>query len=350
MRNYAVSCDWLQVYCENLNSECSDLRSLSSTSYTFQRADCSSRQFKDIYNVYNNQGDHYAVIQCSPFSSILDAKGSIIKLCNRELYKRDFTNTFISFLSSHGFRYKSISRIDVSFDCNTFCQGMKPRRLINGIMNGKILKNNQGKASLTFDTHKVGVWQGIHFGSGSSAVSSVMYNKTKELQEVKDKPYIRELWALNGIDDTKEVWRIEIRIKADATHVVKLDTGELFRLSPDILETQTQIESIFFTYAKQYFSFKVNNGTKNKSRMKDVPLFDRLDEITEKPIRVTLSSDATRSDRIFLKKLNRIKTELRDVSDDLLNNIESVRRDFCMQKRLTSYYYDKVLPEVVKRH
>lgn len=349
MRNYAISCDWLQVYCENCNPLGIELNSISSEKYTFEKADCSSRQFRDIYNVYLSNGDHYAVIQCTPFSSIIDKKGAIIKLCNRELYKCDFAPVFMSFLNTYNFRYKSISRIDVSYDCNAFCQGMKPRRLINGLMNGKILKNNQGKASLMFDTHKVGIWQGIHFGSASSAVSSVMYNKTKELQEVKDKPYIRELWSLNGIDTTSEVWRVELRIKSDATHLVKLDTGELFRLSPNMLENQQNIENVFYTYAKQYFSFKINNGTKNKTRMKDVLLFDKINSVTAHSVRVTLSSDTTRSDRIFLKKLHRIKTELRDVSPALLRDIESVRRDFCMQKHLTSYYYDKVEHEKIRR-
>lgn len=349
MRKNSIACDWLQVYCESLHPTGFAFESLNSEKYTFVRAECSSRQFRNVYNIYNSIGDHYAVIQSEPFSSILDVHGCVVKLANRELYKPDFTSVFIRFLSSHSLRYKSISRLDVAYDCNTFCSGMAPRRLINGLLKGSVLKNNQGHASLEFDTHKVGVWQGIRFGSGTSAVTAVLYNKTKELQDVKDKPYIRDLWKLNGIDDTREVWRVELRIKADATHMVKLSTGEVFRLSPDSITTQQALEDVFYSYAKQYFCFKKNDGKKNKSRMQDIPLFQPSKEVTKKPIRITITSDSTRSDRIFLKKLNKIKTELRDMPEELISSIESVRRDFCMQKRLTSYYYDKVLPEKHRR-
>lgn len=70
--------------------------------------------------------------------------------------------------------------------------------------------------------------------------------------------------AKNGIDTNKDVWRIEISIKADMTNIVKLDTGETFRLTTDRLKLSTDIQNIFYTYAARYFSFKINDGKKTK--------------------------------------------------------------------------------------
>lgn len=347
MLNYSIAVDWLQVYCENSNYGVIDFSDIYSPYYSFVRQPCSSRQFEYIYNVYDSECELYAVVQSHPFSKIINKKGCIVKLANRELYKRNFSARFLDFLNIFQLKYKSISRLDVCFDCNAFVNGMTPRKLISSLMKGSILKNNQGRAAIEFETHKVGQWQGIRFGSATSAVTTVLYNKTKELAEVKDKPYIRELWWLNGVDDTREVWRVEIRIKSDATNVVRTDTGEIFRLSPDSVRTDKLIEDVFFSYAKQYFAFKRNNGTRNKSRMPDVRLFPER-KITTKAVRITQASDATRSDRIFLRKLCSLEYELREVPDELRRHIDQVRRDFCLQKKMTEYYRDRVFPQLSK--
>lgn len=349
MRDYSIVCDWLQVYCSNTHPSEFDLTSLSTSSYTFVKDPMSSRQFRDIYNVYDARGDNYANIQCSPFSSIIDSTGCIIKLSNRELYKCDFANVFLSFLSSYGFKYKSISRIDVCYDFNEFCQGLKPRRLINQFLAKKYLKNNQGNYQLMGSTSLINDYSYIRFGTRKSAVCSYMYDKTKELREVKDKPYIRQRWAENGIDEKREVWRVEISIKSDIKNMVCTETGDIFKLDADALTTQSSIESVFYIYAKKYFSFKLNNGTKNKSRMPDIPLFERINEVTRIPMRITLKSDSGRSDKLFVKKLHKIKTELRDVDEELSNAIERVRFDFCIQKNLSEYYYKKVAYEDERR-
>lgn len=349
MRSFGITCDWLQVYCSNQNKPELNLNTLDSNTYTFVKEEMSSRQFKDIYNVYDCNKDHYANIQCTPFSSIIDASGCIIKLSNRELYKCDWAARLIQFLKRHNFIYKSISRIDVCYDFNTFCHGMKPRRLINSFLAKRFLKNGQGNYQLIGSTSLINDYSYIRFGKRSSAVCSYMYDKTKELREVKDKPYIREFWKLNGIDDSKEVWRVEISIKSDMQNLVCLENGDVFRLSMNELQTQKDIESIFYIYASKYFNFKVNDGTKNKTRMKDVRLFDRIDSVSRRPIRLTLASDSNRADRIFLKKLEKIKTELRDVDKDLKKAINRVQLEFSIQKKLSSYFIEKVIPDKRER-
>lgn len=346
---HIIAIDWLQLYLHDKNgaSEHLGAKYNGKSYYEFDLQECSTRQFKELWNVLNQDGDLYAVIQRVPFSSIISADGAIIKLANRELYKKDMIITLNMFLQQHGFEVKSISRLDVCFDSNVLANELTHKMFIRGIMDGKYLKNNQGRAHWEFavdsSSNRPMECNSCSFGSGSSPVKTKMYNKTKEMQEVKDKPYIRELWALNDIDTEKDVWRIEISIKADMTNVVKLSTGETFRLRPDLLKHQRNVQDIFFTYAQKYFQFKINDGKANKTRMKTLDLFPQERILTTMPIRITLQNDSTRGDRVFLSKLNKIKSELRDIDDEDIHHIEMVTRKFCIQKGLSAYYWKKIL-------
>ena len=172
--------------------------------YEFKLLPHGSRHFKEIWEVINSDGDKYAIIQRNPHSSIISSDGAIIQLCNRELYRPHFAADFILFLKSHGFEYKSISRLDVCFDSNTLRNNFRHSNLIKGLMQGTILKNNQSRVQWNFaamaNVGKPMECNSCSFGSKSSAVSTKMYNKTLEMKEQKSKPYIIENWGYNGID------------------------------------------------------------------------------------------------------------------------------------------------------
>ena len=348
MYPHTINIDWLQIYLHDENQGIENLAMIynGKSSYAFQTAEYTSRQFSQVYDIYDSDGDHYAVLQRIPFSNIISYDGAILKLANRELYKSTMIDTLILFLEYHRFAFKSISRLDICFDSNTLKNGLKHSTLIRGLQNGKYLKNNQGQAKQNFEvqskTNRIMECNSISFGSLSSAVKTKMYNKTKEMNDVKYKPYIVESWQKNGIDTNKDVWRIEISIKADMTNIVKLDTVETFRLTTDRLKLSTDIQNIFYTYAARYFSFKINDGKKNKTRMPSLEIFPERSIITSQPIRITLQNDESRSDKIFLNKLHRIQVELRNIDDNTLSAIEEVRRAFCIATGLSKYYNKKI--------
>ena len=45
-----------------------------------------------------------------------------------------------------------------------------------------------------------------------SNVDTYLYNKTKEMQDKKYKPWIVEAWKRAGIDTSKDVWRLEFSL------------------------------------------------------------------------------------------------------------------------------------------
>lgn len=346
---YAINVDWLQLYCHDSNIQDLDVTYNGYGSYEFRKMPYGTRHFSQVWEVLDIDGDKYATIQRIPHSTILSADSAIIQLANRELYKSCYASDFILFLHSYKFKYKSISRLDICFDSNYLRNGLLHSTFIKRIMQGIYLKNNQSKVRWHFDAMaNVGrpmECNSCSFGSKSSAVSSKMYNKTLELKEVKNKPYIVESWYTNGLDIDKDVWRIELSIKSDASTSVRTSTGEIFRLSPDVLLMQKNVEDIFFSYADKYFSFKKNDGKKNKTRMKDVEIFPRERTLTIRPVRITNEKDSTRSDRIFLKKLHSLFNNLPTMDYTTWSALWEVSNAFTLSRSLAEWRKRKLLNE-----
>lgn len=350
---YAINVDWLQVFCHDSNSGFLHDIYYESSPYEFVLMPYGSRHFKEIWEVRDMDGDKYATIQRIPHSSIISSDSAIIQLANRELYKPHYASEFIVFLASHNFRYKSISRLDICFDSNYLLRKRSHSSLIKDLMTGVILKNNQSKVNWNFNAianvGKPMVCNSCSFGSKSSAVSTKMYNKTLEMKEQKQKPYIVESWIYNGIDIERDVWRIEISIKSDATTTIRTETGEIFRLNPDSLQMRKLAEDVFFSYADKYFSFKRNNGTKNKTRMPDVEIFPKERTLTMTPIRITNEKDSGRSDRIFLKKLHTLLKGDIELDKQTWNAVIEVSNAFTLSRSLSAWRKQKLGEEIYRK-
>lgn len=335
---YAINVDWLQVYCHDANIGFLNVIYFEKSNYEFVLLPHGSRHFKEIWEVYNEDGEKYAIIQRTPHSGIISSDGAIIQLCNRELYRPHYAAEFLLFLSAHKFAYKSISRLDICFDSNTLRNNLRHSSLIKSLMQGTVLKNNQSKVQWNFSSianvGKPMVCNSCSFGSKSSGVSTKMYNKTLEMKEQKNKPYITENWVYNGLNVNQDVWRIEISIKSDSSTTIRTETGEIFRIDADSLKMQQCVEDIFFSYAKKYFSFKSNNGTKNKTRMPDYLIFPDERIATLHPVRITECKDSGRSDRIFLKKLLSLQTEFAKTDSQTFQALKEVINTFTLTRNL----------------
>lgn len=350
---YAINVDWLQVFCHDGNVGSLHDSYYGTSSYEFKLLQHGTRHFRELWEVLDEDGDKYAIIQRCPHSSIISSDGAIIQLCNRELYKPFYASEFILFLTSHRFTYKSISRLDICFDSNALLKGYKHSKLIKDLMTGVVFKNNQSKVAWNFNAianvGKPMECNSCSFGSKSSSVSTKMYNKTLEMKEQKNKPYIVESWGYNGLNLEQDVWRIEISIKSDASTTIRTDSGEIFRLNPDALAMQTMVEDVFFSYALKYFSFKRNNGTKNKTRMPDVEIFPKDRTITLRPVRITNERDSGRSDRIFLKKLHSLLSSSEDMDKQTWDAIIEVSNAFTLSRSLSAWREQKLGEEIYRK-
>lgn len=323
-----ISIDWLQLYCHSTGIT-------TNTAYEYKLLPYQSKQFRVLYEVYC-ANEEFATIQAVPVSKIIPPQTVIVKFKNRLLYGADVIQVAQLFLKQSNLELIGLTRLDLALDFNSFRHGFYPTTFIQRFLNSEILKIGQGKYTL-IGSQKFGhVYDYLRFGSKTSEVNTYLYNKTKELNQVVDKPYIRKKWLLQNLNLSQDVWRLEVSIKSSGMSIVRLDTGELEKIDFYRLNDSQYISSIFFSYINQYFRFVWDDGQKNKTRMKPVSLFSSYNA-EYKPLYLPKSHGAARTDKIFVKKLYLLDSELRNLNGDDLEVISVLKSMYIEKNNLDEY-------------
>lgn len=356
MENYCISVDWLQVYCKcNLlpvAGECT----INSKTYVIEKTDTTTPLWTEVYKITHRDREVAVFCRC-PRSSALDKLGSSLKLANRVLYCHGWVSILKELIEVLGLRYVGITRLDLCYDCNRLYGG---RDVSSFLMDfffhqpfcaGHIVRKGSRKVVINGSRSNKGISRisGMRWGSVSSDIGAYCYNKTLELMEVKDKPWIRETWEKNGLisvykkeewDELSEkekeiaiklgksednivtpVWRFELSIKGHAKDIIDLNTGELFKLSLDYLESQDKIESLFYTYASRAFDFRISEGQEEIRNYVPLRIFEKQRCVTQKPIHLSLFSDTGRTEKVVLNKLNKMLETYGDLDTGITNSI-----------------------------
>lgn len=323
MEKYCISVDWLQTYC--LGNEIVVGKYLKDDFvFDVQLQEAETAQFKRLYSV-KMQGLEIATIQQEPRTKVINNKATLVKLSNRVLYSQRYVSILYALQAVLKLTYKGITRLDICYDCNAFHGGRSIPRFIKNYVQlpmgekGSLYRRGSdkfaayGSKSRTSDSKITS----IRYGSEKSRIGSYMYDKTLELKEVKDKPWIREMWKENGLvsDEKTHVWRSEISIKCEGMDILNMDSGQLFKLSPCYLEHYKAIDKLFHIYAGKVFDFRICNGQINKKNFDKLQLFECDVDITSKPYYVSKSADTGRMERICYNKLQKLSREYVDLSE-----------------------------------
>lgn len=307
-----INIDWLQVFGQ-LQQENNLPARIEALGYVVKDNERGTRLFERWLTIYRRDNASPFIQLCyMPFSvrgvdvkGIFKPKSCTIQLCNKFLYAGNPASTLSSFCLSIGFTYQSISRVDICCDFEYFDSGLSPQTLLRGVYSCKYLKVRQLKirdiaTQNTEMNHHYMAW-----GSERSKVGTKIYDKTKELEEVKDKPYIRDVWKLNGLGASKHVWRIEFSIKSDGRDFVKTDTGELIKVGLRELYNTSDVNALFFILCHHYFRFKVAVPGKRKTLCSDLNLFNIDSGLQSvKPIKITTSKDLDKKRKMLINTLN----------------------------------------------
>lgn len=333
MEKYCISVDWLQVCCYSnnlaylLNNDY--YNKVDSLPYWLELQPLETRSFARFIRVHIKVGNDWrycADILAVPHSSVLNSNIVLVKIHNRFLYSQGYVNLLYNICAAFKLSIKGLTRLDLCYDCNSFHGGLKPHKFIKEFVTAE------------FDSpryiYKVGAKQfrvyggksvssatkfsGIEFGSGRSSKRCYIYDKSRELAEVKDKPWIRQYWQENGLisDEKTHVYRAEISIKCDGMDLLNMSTGELFKLSPEYLKSQPAIEKLFHFYAARMFRFH-RKGKHTRVRDYDrIELFENSPIITCKPKRVCVNADTGRTEKICVSTLSRLSCQYSDLSQE----------------------------------
>lgn len=326
---YCIAVDWLEVCCYGRDLEPSFF-SWEGKHFSVEQEDRETPLFRSFFEVKRN-GLVWAQIRQNPKSGVMKKGLTIIKLSNRVLYHEKYVPFLMHMIQALGLYYKGLTRLDIAYDCNEFYCGRKPSRFVHQFVTKRVDEKGgmyvprmkEFDFHLKKDIHTNGMINYLAIGAKGSKKRGYIYDKTLELQEVKDKPWIREMWEKNGLisDKKNHVWRSEISIKAQGTDLLNLDTGQLFALHPNYLSTYENIKKIFHFYAAKVFDFRYNNGEKNRRDFAPLCLFDTSVDCTCMPKRVNVCADSGRSEKACKNKLEKLSRTYIDLSEDVRHSL-----------------------------
>jgi len=289
----AISLDWLSIYCHGTIE--------NTINYTFKLLDFHTRQFTEVYEVYF-KNKKIATATAKPASKILAPNSIIIKFENALLYTAALKHFVFKFLTETNIKFKSITRADIAKDFHRFDTQEHPQQFIRKFFSGEYLKNGRGQFQAIGEQKDKTIYEYLKFGSRLTGRHIYLYNKTKELNDVKEKHHIRDFWKLNNLNTGPDVWRIEFSFKGAKNKILDTLSGCLDKIKLNDLFSFEMLQAILNTAISQLFSFKVNDNLKNKTRMPDLELFHDVNK-SRKLVSIPDKSDTTRSQRILLKAM-----------------------------------------------
>lgn len=334
-----LNIDWLQLYCTGIMSDV--------VGYKIERMEYSTRIFKFI-DVISLNGKKICTATHTPFSSVLERDMVIIKFENYLLYEKELFLVVDNFLKDFNLTYKNISRLDIAADFNTFYKKRNVQNFLNDFLKNNVRKIGKANYKLQGCQKSTHVVDYLRFGGNSSEVSAYIYNKTKELNEVKMKSYIVDTWRSSGLDVDAGVWRLEFSIKSSAIKMLDKQSGDLQDISLENIKDKCFREKMFMALYEKYFCFRTNTGQSNVSREKKIVLFKNDFADTERYF-VRGLGDATRADKIFIKKMEISNCELRDLKKYYREKENDILFDFVIEKGLEDYYLQKIKGELTDR-
>ena len=318
MHKIIISVDWFQYFCFRPTFDEPDklyvglLRDKNGrhTDYIVQEP----IEFSPIYRhhacVYAHKRPFFH-IAWQPASSALKPNMCSIKVDNSLLYEPDWNFYLHDFIAAIGWQIGGITRIDLCGDFNYLADGMKPQEFVNRYLS----QESEGRCTYfrchSDKWHADGNKQvgnngvaGLRWGKRVSDVCTYIYDKSRELREVKHKPWIQRQWVEAGFD-VKNVWRVEFSINAKGTHLYNWDTRVYKRLSGKDVETQQSVENLFWAYCNDYFVFReYHQGEQRKKR--EWPLYYPLkknEEIHVKHVAYYRENSTGRTERMLANKL-----------------------------------------------
>lgn len=282
-------------------------------------------QYRQMFTLYNRsfplieiRRDPYSI---KPLGGIFDPRACHLRLSNRACYLEDPIGFLKSFMQRYGFAYQSTSRLDICLDFQHFDNNDNPKNFLLDYFANKYTKVHQPRFhAYGTDERDCKTWNSVKWGAPSSSISTKLYNKSLELDQVSDKPYIRQQWTAAGMNDFEDVWRVEFSMKSEYKSMCRVDldedTGELQHNVIDIdIQTFSNRDFVLFTFfaiADYYLDFRYieynrNHQLKRKYDCKRKVLFrTNADERAYHPMKLTNKQVPTRTDYMLIEKLRRI--------------------------------------------
>lgn len=303
MKQRCINLDWLEVYALESNDRypC-NADYYRNRGYNVVERDYGTRIYAEMFTICDAHGQPCIEIRRNPFSNkskdggMFPAESCHLRLHNSMCYLNNAVSYLREFMALNCYIFKKIFRLDICNDFEYFDRGDDPDKFLQRFIQGRYSKVNQANISAHGKDQWSGrTWNSVSWGQPKSMVSTKMYNKTMELSEARDKPYIKQAWFMchlidNPVDMTKRkedgtiykpvIWRVEFSIKSSAQKwfIIERNFGKKGKIpmphSLDMYDTREKLLQVFASLAMHYFHFKIYEDGVRKDRCRDKILFD----------------------------------------------------------------------------
>lgn len=278
-----INIDWLEVYALEPIGEPHTPQWYRAKGLEVSERDYGTRLYEQMFTIHDDRGYRLLEVRRQPKqtpdqNAILPPNACHVRLCNRTCYASNAVAIMQSFLQSFGLQFSRIYRIDICLDFEKFDSGDIPARFVYRYMKGAYSKINQANLSAHGRDQWDGrIWNWLHWGSERSPISTKIYNKSLELRESSDKPYIKQAWFAAGLIDhpqelwkqrqdgtryTPEIWRVEFSIKSSVKNWVTIEADgntkkkRSFRNTLEMYDTPDKMLAMFAALQEHYFHFR----------------------------------------------------------------------------------------------
>jgi hypothetical protein len=274
-----------------------------------------------------------------------------LKVANKFLYSPGIFDLLKLIESTYDLKFIGFSRIDIAHDFNYFSGCLDPELFIKKVANEKFIKKGLANYKFIAKNRSRLVYEYMRIGSDKSDLVGYLYNKTSELDQVKNKPYIRETWDRNALEVNKDVWRLEFSIKGNSWQIIDKISGENLSHTTAMLKNTDLLIQIYSYCVDRIFTFYYNENKIRKDRNEKVVLFNYFKNaiLLEKWCEL---EDSTRGDRILINKLLSTWDELRQVEKGTGMLYYNTAYSHAVKRDLLPYLIKKEskLNEILKTH
>jgi hypothetical protein len=184
-----------------------------------------------------------------------------LQLFNNKLYEKYWLEECQEFFSTIHAHYRSMVRLDIALDGGSFFS------IFEDWTAGKVVKVGRSKMFPQYTGQRN--LEGFYIGSAKSKKRLICYDKTKDIEK-KNKSYIYKFWDQCGLDHTKNIERLELRLN-----------NEENRRVPDMmfqgLTDPSHLASLMKTHLNGFFEFRIVDQQHNITRKKNIEPINWLD-------------------------------------------------------------------------
>jgi len=319
--DYTLSFDWIQFNCLGKFPQVEEITQIND-SIVIKPLASGNKYYQRQSEIYY-LGQLFAHVQHVPRASFRDPLSVVIKLDNVLCYEAGISDLCNKICGDLGLKFHNWTRIDFALDGHNLlqplvnaCEGRSIRLV--GKSETMVFRNGSGKV------------KGAYVGKKTSSKSLTAYNKTEELKRSK-KAYIREFWEYNGLDQSKDIERLEIRTKGLELRRYPMFTAQqenplsvLDKLRNDV----GLFERLFLSLSKKLYEFisknaKRSNEAKRKCVLKLKNVGSKVLRALARPISSEISRMKQAAKTLFWCSLSTGKAFYDELSKDLAKMVDA---------------------------